>query len=85
MGADFYERPDQLAADHHQGWPPIGIGSGATIENAIVDKNCHVGANVRIIGDPQQVERIAAGCCEMLDGILVVPKNSVLPDGWQRS
>ena len=44
MGADFYETPAQLAADRDAGRPPIGIGDGTMIENAIVDKNCHVGA-----------------------------------------
>jgi glucose-1-phosphate adenylyltransferase len=55
------------------------------IENAIVDKNCHVGAGVRIIGDPNQVERITGENWEMLDGIIVIPKAAVLPDGWQRT
>jgi len=84
MGADFYETPDQLAADRAAGRPPIGIGNGTTVENAIVDKNCHVGAGVKILGDPRQLERIGGQNWEMLDGILVVPKNSVLTDGWQR-
>jgi glucose-1-phosphate adenylyltransferase len=84
MGADFYETPEQLAANRSEGRPPIGIGDGTTIENAIVDKNCHVGSGVKILGDPQQVERVSAAGYEMLDGIIVVPKNSVLQDGWQR-
>ncbi|MEX2306532.1 MAG: glucose-1-phosphate adenylyltransferase [Pirellulales bacterium] len=84
MGVDFYETPEQLAADRQAGWPPIGIGDGTVVENAIVDKNCHVGAGARIIGDPQQLERIAGENWEMLDGILVIPKNAVLPDGWRR-
>ena len=47
MGVDFYETPAQLEADRAAGRPPIGIGDGAVIENAIVDKNCHVGAGAR--------------------------------------
>jgi glucose-1-phosphate adenylyltransferase len=84
MGVDFYETPEQLNADRSEGRPPMGIGDGAIIENAIVDKDCHVGAGARVIGDPQQIEHVVGECCEMLDGILVVPKNAVLPDGWQR-
>jgi glucose-1-phosphate adenylyltransferase len=84
MGVDFYETPEQLAADKSASRPPIGIGDSAVIENAIVDKNCHVGVGAHVIGDPQQQERIASGCCELLDGIIVVPKNAVLPDGWRR-
>ncbi len=84
MGVDFYETPEQLAADRGQGRPPIGIGDGSAIENAIVDKNCHLGAGVQVIGDPQQLDRISGENWEMLDGILVIPKNAVLPDGWHR-
>jgi glucose-1-phosphate adenylyltransferase len=84
MGVDFYETPEQLAANRAAGRPPIGIGDGATIENAIVDKNCRVGAGAQVIGDPHQQERIVRDACEMLDGIVVVPKNAILPDGWRR-
>ena len=85
MGVDFYEAPAQLAAGHEAGRPPIGIGDGTVIENAIVDKNCHVGANVQVVGIANQVERIAGENWEMLDGIIVVPKAAVLPDGWRRT
>jgi glucose-1-phosphate adenylyltransferase len=84
LGVDFYQTPEQLAADRAAGRPPIGIGDGATIENAIVDKNCQIGARAQVIGDPQQQERIVRDTYEMLDGILVVPKNAILPDGWRR-
>ncbi len=84
MGADFYETPAQLEAHKNALRPPIGIGGGAVIENAIVDKNCHVGAGAHVIGDPEQVERIAGENWEMLDGIIVVPKAAVLHDGWRR-
>ena len=75
MGADYYETPDQLAADRAAGRPPIGIGDGTVIESAIVDKNCHVGANAQVIGDPNQHERIGGESWEMLEGILVVAKS----------
>ena len=45
------------------------------IENAIVDKNCHVGAGAQVIGDPRQIERIAGENWEMLDGIMVVAEK----------
>ena len=84
MGADFYETPDQLAADCRENRPPIGIGDGTLIENAIVDKNCHVGAGAQVIGDPRQADRIAGEGWEMLDGLLTVAKGAVLRDGWRR-
>ena len=48
MGADYYETPGQLSADCNEGRPPIGIGDGAVIEGAIVDKNCHIGAGAKV-------------------------------------
>ncbi len=84
MGADFYETPEQIEANHRAGRPAIGIGDGATIENAIVDKNCRVGTGASVIGDPNQLERITGEGWEMLDGLLIVGKNAVLPDGWHR-
>ena len=84
MGTDFYETPAQLEANREAGRPPIGIGDGAVIENAIVDKNCHVGAGAQVIGNPAQIERIVGENWEMLDGIIVVAKAAVLPNGWKR-
>jgi glucose-1-phosphate adenylyltransferase len=84
MGADYYETPAQLAANRDQGWPPIGFGDGTVIEGAIVDKNCHIGAGVQVVGDPRQQERISGENWELLDGIMVVPKHAVLHDGWHR-
>jgi glucose-1-phosphate adenylyltransferase len=84
MGADYYETPDQLASNGGASRPPIGIGDGSVVENAIVDKNCHIGQGVQVIGDPRQIERICGPNWDMLDGIMVIPKNAILPDGWRR-
>ena len=84
MGADFYETPEQLEANRKAGRPPIGIGDGTVIDNAIVDKNCHVGANAQVVGNPLQIERICGEGWEMLDGLLIVAKSTVLRDGWHR-
>ncbi len=83
MGNDYYETPEHFAL-HSQNCPPMGIGDGTTIENAIVDKNCHLGHGVQVIGNPQQIDRIEGENWVMLDGIIVIPKNAVLPDGWRR-
>jgi glucose-1-phosphate adenylyltransferase len=84
MGADFYETPDHLSANTASNRPPMGIGEGTLIENAIVDKNCYVGRDVQVVGDPQQIERVTGENWDLLDGILVIPKNAVLADGWRR-
>jgi glucose-1-phosphate adenylyltransferase len=84
MGADYYETPAQLSANHDAGIPPIGFGDGTLIDGAIVDKNCHVGAGVQIVADERQRDRIVGECWEMVDGVMVVPKQSILRDGWRR-
>jgi glucose-1-phosphate adenylyltransferase len=84
MGADYYEAPAQLAANRDACRPPIGFGDGTVIDGAIVDKNCHIGCGVEVVGDPQQRDRISGPNWEMLDGIMVVPKDAVLGDGWRR-
>ncbi len=48
MGADFFETPEERESNLAQGIPDIGIGRGAVIKNAIIDKNARIGANVRL-------------------------------------
>ncbi len=83
MGADFYETPDTIAAHHSNGEPPLGIGAGTHIEGAIIDKNCHIGRNVRIINEKgvDQTEETPFGMIR--DGIVVTAKGTSLPDGWR--
>ena len=44
MGGDPFHEEDAPA-----GAPPVGIGRGSVIENAIIDKNVRIGRNVRIV------------------------------------
>uniref|UniRef100_A0A7C4QU90 Glucose-1-phosphate adenylyltransferase n=1 Tax=Schlesneria paludicola TaxID=360056 RepID=A0A7C4QU90_9PLAN len=82
MGADFVQTPEEIAADAEQGIPPVGIGEGAEVEGAIIDKNCRIGRNVRITC--RGCETAPEGSPVVIqDGILVVPKETTLPDGWQ--
>jgi glucose-1-phosphate adenylyltransferase len=82
MGNDFYESPDESARNLAGGLPPMGIGSGARIEGAILDKNCHIGCNVQIVNaqNVQSSEETQYGMIR--DGVYVVPKGVALPDGW---
>ena len=81
MGADFYETSDEL--DHLSSeLPPLGIGDGTIIENAIVDKNCRIGRNVKVCGGSEVEDREIGETCVIRDGIPVLVKNCVLPDGW---
>lgn len=81
MGVDFYETDAQRAANQQQGTPSVGIGAGSTIEGAIVDKNCRIGTNVQIQArGPSEPDR-EIGNVMIRDGIVVVPKETLLPDG----
>jgi glucose-1-phosphate adenylyltransferase len=73
MGVDNYY-PD------FPGAPPVGIGEGSEITNAIIDKNARIGRNVRIVNRDGVLHTDGEGWT-IRDGIVVVPKNSVVPDG----
>ena len=77
MGADFYEsdvrKPD---ADV----PAIGIGRDCVINGAIIDKNARIGSHV-VISPEGKSQDLDGDGYYIRDGIVVVPKNSVIKDG----
>lgn len=77
MGADYYEA-DIPAVE--EGIPPIGIGHDCHIENAIIDKNVRIGDNVVISPKGKEADSDGQGYY-VRDGIVVIPKNSVIPAG----
>lgn len=77
MGADYYERSN---ADGNQPEIPIGIGNDCQIEGAIIDKNARLGPGVIIQPFPEG-EEITRENWMLRDGIVVVPKNAVIPAG----
>ena len=78
MGADFFESeaPVHSATE----LIPVGIGAGSSITNAIIDKNARIGEGVVIRAHPN-VERLDAPGYYIRDGIVIVPKNGVIPAG----
>uniref|UniRef100_A0A7C2P1K4 Glucose-1-phosphate adenylyltransferase n=1 Tax=Schlesneria paludicola TaxID=360056 RepID=A0A7C2P1K4_9PLAN len=81
MGADYFPTAEELATDAAAGLPFIGVGEGSCIEGAIVDKNCRIGRNVRI--SPKGLDGLPKGApVVMEDGVIVVPKETTLPNGW---
>ncbi len=72
MGADFY--PSDRPGD-----PPIGVGEGSRIERAIVDKNARIGRNVVLRGRPGAPDRDGEDHY-VRDGIIVIPKDAVIPE-----
>lgn len=83
LGNDYYETPEHLAADLSQNVPPLGIGDGTIIEGAIVDKNVHIGSRVRIVNEHGLDDTADSEQFTIRDGVAVVPKNAIVPDGWQ--
>jgi len=80
LGADYYESLEEIDRAQAQGLPPLGIGQEAVIERAIVDKNARVGRGVRILNAEGVQEKDGVGYY-IRDGIVIVPKGGVIPDG----
>jgi glucose-1-phosphate adenylyltransferase len=80
LGCDYYESEASIRQYAARGLPRIGIGRNTTIENAIIDKNARIGDNCRIspAGKPDKVDHQHY---YIRDGIVIVPKNGVIPHG----
>ncbi|HSK62542.1 MAG TPA: hypothetical protein VK893_01830 [Pyrinomonadaceae bacterium] len=82
MGADFYQTFDEMRKDHGRGLPRVGIGEGTVIKRAIIDKNARIGSNARLLNEAgTAVADGPNGSYFIRDGIIIVPKNAVIPDG----
>ena len=81
MGADFYEDEEQKSENKAKGIPNIGIGKGCKIGKAIIDKNASIGDNCRINVDGKKYEDGDHGLFYSADGIIVIRKFAVIPDG----
>jgi glucose-1-phosphate adenylyltransferase len=71
MGADYYDYSGEI---------PIGIGKNCDIEGAIIDKNVRMGQDVYIRPFPYDVD-LDTDAYSVKDGIVVIPKNTILPSG----
>jgi len=80
MGADFFESKEELTNNIARGIPPIGIGRESEIWNAIIDKNARIGNGVKLVNAQGVHDRACDEYC-IINGIIVVPKNAVIPDG----
>jgi len=81
MGADFYETPDQRAENRRLGRPDVGIGRGSIVEGAIIDKNARIGEGITIQPHAPDEGMVDTGNYVIRDGIVIIPKNAVVPDG----
>ena len=76
MGADYFELG---LTDSSQ--PPMGIGKNCVIDRAIIDKNARIGDGV-VITPEGKSQNLDADNYFIRDGIVVVPKNAVIPVGF---
>jgi glucose-1-phosphate adenylyltransferase len=81
MGTDFYETLEEMNASTSNGLPKLGIGERCYIKNAIIDKNCRIGNDVRINGG-KHLENTDHALYAIKEGIVVVKKGAVIPDGF---
>lgn len=76
MGADYYDQ----SSSTDQNIIPIGIGAMSKIKGAIIDVNARIGENVIIRPFPPGTD-IDAVNWVVRDGIVVVPENTIIPNG----
>jgi len=64
---------------------PLGIGNDSVIEGAILDKNCRIGKNCRIVNDAGTENQGEDDPVQIRDGIPIVIKDAELSDGFKLS
>jgi glucose-1-phosphate adenylyltransferase len=74
MGADYYEAKDSKEVIS------VGIGDGAFIDKAIVDKNARIGKNVTI-KNMRNIDNFDGENYFIRDGIVIVPKGAIIKPG----
>jgi len=82
MGSDFDESEKDLAQNSAADIPHLGIGDHCKISNAIIDKNARIGNNC-ILSPDNKPDMWNEGGLFVRDGVLIVMKNAVIPDGTQ--
>jgi glucose-1-phosphate adenylyltransferase len=81
MGSDYYETLQEIQINDQKGLPKIGIGDRCFIQNVIADKNCRIGNDVKITGG-SHLANSDHSLYTIKDGIVVIKKGSVIPDGY---
>jgi glucose-1-phosphate adenylyltransferase len=82
MGADYYQTIEEMGDNVEAGKPRVGIGEGAVIKRAIIDKNARIGRGARLLNEAGTLERDGEGGSYYIrEGIIIVPKNALIADG----
>ena len=77
MGSDRYQNFEEVTS---KTVIPMGIGERCFIKNAIIDKNCRIGNDVRINGSNHSKDS-ETETYVIKDGIVVVKKGATIPHG----
>jgi glucose-1-phosphate adenylyltransferase len=80
MGADYFETDAAIDENRNRRRPDIGVGENSVIERAILDKNARIGRDVHIRAHTP-ADDIEEEHYTISDGIVVIPKNAIIPDG----
>jgi glucose-1-phosphate adenylyltransferase len=80
MGNDYYQNLGEIDQNYNDG-KVMGIGERCYLNNCIVDKNVHIGNDVRVNGGkhlPDSNNELYS----VREGIVVVKKGAILPNGY---
>lgn len=80
MGASRYQTIEEIQQDWQQGRPPLGIGAGAVIRRAILDKNVRIGAGARIVNEAG-LRHVDGDNYFIREGIVIIPRQAVIAPG----
>lgn len=84
MGSDFLESIEEISGNIDRGVPHMGIGANTVIRRAIIDKNVRIGKNVKLMNRSGAVDFDAPDRSYYVrEGIIIIPKNAVIPDGTE--
>lgn len=80
MGNDYYQNLDEIDQHYNDG-KVMGIGDRCYLNNCIVDKNVHIGNDVRVNGG-KHLPDSDNGLYSVKEGIVVIKKGAILSNGY---
>jgi len=78
LGADFHEADEDAPVRGAN--PRLGIGRDVVLDRVIVDKNARIGDGVRLVNE-DRIEHADGAGYYIRSGIVIVPKDGVIPPG----
>ena len=82
IGSDRFETVDEERANRAANRPLLNVGDGTVIRQAILDKDCRIGNNVKILNAAGRDEfDEPSGLWHIRDGVVCIPRGAAIPDG----